>query len=465
MKDSQERLKTGVANLDKILHGGLPRDTVTVFGGTPGSGKTILSQQICFANATPARPAVIFNTLSESTPKTLRYLRPFSFFKESAVGKSVHFVDLGNMLRTKGLAPALAMILEHLRKLKPAFVVIDSFKAFDELSDSREDLRKFTYEVAVNLMAWECTALLLGEFSPDDLASNPLFSIVDGIVVLASREVSGEQQRSVQVVKMRGTDHSRDRHPMTIADNGISIYAPRVTLRNAAATGRAKGGRFRFGVGAFDELTGKGVPYGSSILISGDPGTGKTLFALESIYRGAKEFGEKGIFFSFDESEERLREAGRELGWALDKEIARGMLKVVFMPQLGVPVESTLLRIEEEITALGAKRAAVDSLSMLFYKVDEDPLRRENIIQLATIMQRSGAVGLFTSSDSGASIEGGRFGIEATVVDGIIRLSLVEQGLDNEGYIEVYKLRGAKHRRGRHPFDMGPKGWVVSPRP
>ena len=465
MKHSDERVKTGVSNLDKILHGGLPLKTVTVFGGTPGSGKTILSQQVCFANATPARPAVIFNTLSESTPKTLRYLRPFSFFREDAVGKSVHFVDLGNMLRTKGLAPALQMILEHLRKLRPAFVVIDSFKAFDELSDSREDLRKFTYEVAINLMAWECTALLLGEFAPDDLASNPLFSIVDGIVVLASREVSGEQQRSVQVVKMRGTDHSRDRHPMTISTEGIEVYAPRVTLSRGVEPARAKGARFRFGIEAFDELTGKGVSYGSSLLVSGDPGTGKTLFALETIYRGAKDFGEKGVFFTFDETEERLLETARELGWALDKEIKRGMVKIVFMPQSGIPVETTLLRIEDEIERLGAKRVAVDSLSMLFYKVTEFPLLRENIIQLATIIQRSGAVGLFTSSSPSGAGRNGGFGVEDTVVDGIIRLTLVEQGLDNKGFVEVYKLRGAKHRRGRHPIEMGPGGWVVAPRP
>ncbi len=87
-------------------------------------------------------------------------------------------------------------------------------------------------------MAWECTALLLGEFAPSDLASNPLFSIVDGIVLLSSREVSGEQQRFVQVVKMRGTDHSRDRHAMTIADQGIEVYAPRVTLSGRSVSTR-----------------------------------------------------------------------------------------------------------------------------------------------------------------------------------------------------------------------------------
>ncbi len=78
-------------------------------------------------------------------------------------------------------------------------------------------------------------------------------------------------------------------------------------------------------------------------------------------------------------------------------------------------------------------------------------------------MQRAGAVGLFTSSSPRGAGRNGFFGVEDTVVDGIIRLTLVEQDLDSKGFVEVYKLRGVKHRRGRHPFEMGPGGWVASP--
>lgn len=460
MKHEPEgRVKTGVENLDLLLQGGLPRHTLTVLGGMPGSGKTILSQQICFANATPSRPAVIFNTLSESTPKTLRYARPFAYFDEKAVGKSIHFVDLGDILRTRGLPPALEQIMVHMRKLKPALVVIDSFKTFDELSQSSEDLRKFTYEVAISLMAWECTALLLGEFAMRDIETKPLFSVVDGIIMLASRDVSGERQRFVQVVKMRGTNHSPDSHPMRISDKGLSIYAPRVQIRRRAEEHKERPGRFRFGIETLDQLMGAGVPYGSSLLISGAPGTGKSLLALETIYRGAKEQGEKGLFFSYNETPDRLLAMARELGWSLEKELKRGMAKIIFVPQPEILVEADLLRIEEEIKEFGAKRVAVDSLSTLLHKVSEPALLREKVYQLDTIIQRAGAVGLLTSS-APADIGG----IEETVVDGIIRLTLVEKGLDSEGYVEVCKLRGTKHLRGRHPIEVGEGGLVVAPR-
>src|ERR1700687_872610 len=179
------RIQTGVSNLDAIFNGGLPKGSLTVLSGPPGSGKTILTQRVCFHNASAKSSVLVLSTLSEPTAKTLRYLQQFSFFDPKKLEQGVHFVDLGVMLRTKGLEAATALIMQHLKKIKPAIVVIDSFKAFDDLAKSKEELRKFGYEIAVNLMAWETTAILLGEYGPADYESNPFFSMVDGIVVLS----------------------------------------------------------------------------------------------------------------------------------------------------------------------------------------------------------------------------------------------------------------------------------------
>ena len=203
------RLQTGVPNLDSILNGGLPKGSVTVVAGPPGSGKTILTQQVCFHNASANSRVLSFSTLSEPTAKTLRYLQQFSFFDPKKFNGAVQFVDLGVMLRTTGLEAASKLIMQELKKVKPAIVVIDSFKVFDDLAKSKEELRKFGYEIAVNLMAWETTAILLGEYGAADYESNPFFSIVDGIIVLSQRESLGEAQRFFKIVKMRGTDHKQ----------------------------------------------------------------------------------------------------------------------------------------------------------------------------------------------------------------------------------------------------------------
>ncbi|HMJ52534.1 MAG TPA: ATPase domain-containing protein, partial [Polyangiaceae bacterium] len=365
-KTATVRLETGVRNLDALFTDGLPKGSATIIAGPPGSGKTILTQQICFQNASPKNRVVYFSTLSEPTAKTLRYLKRFTFFDAKKLDESIKFVDLGVLLRTKGLSDLFKLIMETVKQVKPTIVVIDSFKAFDDLAKSAEELRKFGYELAVNLMAWETTTFLLGEYGEQDLRSNPLFSIVDGLMIVSQREESGEHQRFIQVVKMRGVDHSREEHAFVITSNGIEVFAPRLTLQRENQGPTTK--RCKTGISKLDDLLGEGIPYGSSLLIGGVAGTGKTIFLLEFLYRGAQA-GEKGIIFTFEETEERLRAAADGLGWDFDKEIARGMIEVVFIPQPNIMVEVHLLMMKDRVEAAKAVRVAVDSVSVFLHKI------------------------------------------------------------------------------------------------
>jgi len=456
------RIPTGIPNLDLILRGGLPAGSVTMLSGPPGSGKTILTQQISFHNASLKRRTLFFSTLSEPTAKSLLYLQQFSFFEAKRLGEGVSFVDLGVMLRGKGLAAAIALIMDSLKKLKPDIVVIDSFKVFDDLANSPEDLRKFGYELAVNLMAWEATALLLGEYGAADYEGNPFFSIADGSVVLSQREAEGEQQRFLKVVKMRGTDHSHDEHPFLITADGIQVFAPHLALRREASPAGEQE-RCRTHIAKLDELLGPGIPWGSSLLLGGVAGTGKTVLSLEFIYRGALA-GEKGILFSFEETEDRLRAAARGLGWDIGRQIELGMIEIVFIPQPDIMVESHVLMIRERVEAMKAKRVVIDSVSVLLHKVTSPQLSRERIFHLCSIVQNVGAVGFFATDIPYGSVQVSRFGVEETVVDGVIILSATEEGLERERYVEIYKLRNTAHLKGRHNMVIGQGGVSIFPR-
>lgn len=462
------RIHTGVRNLDEVLHGGIPVGELTVFAGTPGAGKTTLAHQIIFKNATPKKPALIFQTLSEPTAKTLRYLGHFEFYDPKKLEDgSVTFIDLGEILRAKGLEQAVELLMTHVKKVKPTFVVIDSFKVFEDLALNREELRKFTYEVAVNLMAWECTAFLLGEFSTNDIETNPLFSIIDGIISLRIRKESGEHQRFIQVLKMRGTDHSRDEHSFAINAEGIEIYAPRVTIQRIPGSDKMLTGngpyRVQLGIPHLDKLLGEGVVSGSTFLISGVAGTGKTLLLLEFIYRGASEFGEKGVFFSFEETKERIIANGKGMGWDIDGQMKKGNIEIVFIPQPNIIVEKDLLMMKDYIEKMGAKRIAVDSSSVFVHKITEPQIVREKMFQLATLVQRSQGVGFFASDIPYGSNKISRFGVEETVVDGIILLtaSSNDKTLRRDRFLEIYKLRNTAHANGRFKIDIGNNGIVI----
>ncbi|WP_437944311.1 ATPase domain-containing protein [Sorangium sp. So ce281] len=460
-KTAIARIETGVRNLDALFGGGLPKGSIVVVAGPPGAGKTILTQQICFHNASARARVLYFSTLSEPTAKTLRYLNQFDFFDPGKIDGGIQFVDLGAILRTKGLDGASRLVMDHVKKVKPSIVVIDSFKVFDDLAKSKEELRKFGYELAINLMAWETTTFFLGEFGQSDIETNPLFSIVDGLIMINQRQESGEQRRVIQIVKMRGTDHSREEHSFAITRAGIDVFAPRLTIHRAAVEGKEP--RLRTGISRLDELLGDGIPRGSTLLIAGVAGTGKTVLSLEFIYRGAKA-GEKGIFFSFEESEARLRATARGLGWDLDAEIERGMVEIVFIPQPDILVEGHLLMLSERILGMKARRVVVDSVSVFLHKVKDPQVDREKVFQLASVIHNAQAVGFLATDIPYGTNQISRFGVEETVVDGVILLSSTEEGLERQRYIEIYKLRNTAHLRGRHSIHIGPGGIIVYPR-
>jgi circadian clock protein KaiC len=458
-----DRLHTGVRNLDGICDGGIVHGSLIAISGPPGSGKTILAQQICFHNATPHERVLYFGTLSEPTAKLLRNLRQFSFFQPEKLGGTIEFVDLGGVGKADAITEASALITSHLKRVKPTIIVIDSFKAFDDLARSRQELRSFGYEIAVTLMAWEATTFLLGEFGPSEYQTNPLFSIVDGLCVMSQREVLGEHQRFLQVVKMRGTGHSRDEHPFAITDRGIDIFAARTLARRDSPRKPAQVERCRTGIAKLDEVIGAGIPRGASLLLSGVAGTGKTVLSLEFLYRGAQA-GEKGILFSFEETEDRLRAAARSFGWQLDREIERGMVEIVFIPQPEIMVEAHLVMMRERIAALGAKRVVIDSLSVFLHKIADPQQYREKVYHLCSIVQNAQAVALFPTDVPYGTTQISRFGVEETVVDGVIVLRSIEEGLERQRYIEVYKLRDSAHLEGRHNMVIGVGGISVFPR-
>ncbi|WP_437603229.1 ATPase domain-containing protein [Sorangium sp. So ce590] len=460
-KTAIARIETGVRNLDALLDGGLPKGSVIVIAGPPGAGKTILTQQICFHNASATARVLYFNTLSEPTAKTLRFLSQFDFFDAKQLDEAIQFVDLGAIFRTKGLDGTSALIMEHVKKVKPAMVVIDSFKVFDDLAGSKEELRKFGYELAISLMAWETTTFLLGEFGQSEIETNPLFSIVDGLILARQREESGEQRRVLQIVKMRGTDHSRDEHAFIITQAGIDVFAPRLTIHREDVGGNEP--RLKTGISRLDDLLGDGIPRGSSLLIAGVAGTGKTVLSLEFIYRGAKA-GERGIYFSFEESEARLLATARGLGWDIDAEIERGMIEIVFIPQPNIMVEGHLLMMNERILGMKARRVAVDSVSVFLHKVKDPQIDREKIFQLASVVHNAQAVGFFATDIPYGANQISRFGVEETVVDGVVLLSSTEEGLERQRYIEIYKLRNTAHLKGRHSIMIGPTGIIIYPR-
>src|SRR5512138_2402142 len=148
------RVSTGVAGLDEVLGGGIPARSITVLSGEPGSGKTVLALQLLFHAARQGKRSLYFTTLSEPSLKLVRHMQGFRFFDPRLLDERVRIVDLGSTLRAHDPETALSTVAERVEESEPDLVVIDSFKAFHDLSAEPLRTRTLTYDLAVQMASW-----------------------------------------------------------------------------------------------------------------------------------------------------------------------------------------------------------------------------------------------------------------------------------------------------------------------
>src|SRR5258708_5804012 len=158
-----EVLNTGVPNLDIVLGGGIPTGSFNLIAGGPGVGKTILSHQLMYYNATPERQAIHFTVLGEPVAKLLRYQSRLSFFDSAKVGTSIRYVDIGDVIRKEGLERGLDVITSRVERHSPGLVIIDSVRAVREISrrEGEYSLRSFAYDLSQVAVVWNTTTFML----------------------------------------------------------------------------------------------------------------------------------------------------------------------------------------------------------------------------------------------------------------------------------------------------------------
>ena len=454
---------TGVPNLDALLGGGLPANTLNIVAGEPGTGKTILAQQAMFhyVREHPGSRVLYLTTLSEPAMKVIRYLQGFTFYDPEAFGDSVVYRDVGGFLREHPTPELLEEIIRQVEEIQPAILCIDSFKAIRDLMPAQEDFRRFCYDLSVRLASAACTTLLIGEYDDVETAEGAEFAVADGIVQLKRTMLDGEPARLVQVKKMRGQAMNMGSYPFAISRDGIRVFTPELTLQRIDMAQAEDAQRLPLGAPGLDDLLLGGVPRGRSIILSGVSGSGKTTLALQFLMEGAKR-GERGIFYSFEETTERLVSLASGFGWDMQRHLDAGTIRVVSIPVTAIRVDENLEDMMREVQEFHPARLVLDSFSAFLAKIKESATQRDKAFHLADLVHRAHAVALLIS-DVPAHEAGrvSRFGVEETVVDGTIVLSTDLRGGKRVRYIEVYKMRTTDHVRGRHRMDIGSGGLRV----
>ncbi len=456
-------MSTGVTNLDSVLGGGIPVYSLNILAGSPGSGKTILAQQMLFNFVSNQRSAkgIYLSTLSEPSVKVVRYMQYFDFFDGTVFGERVIYRDLGTFLYEEPLSAMAEQILGVVNQYEAELLIIDSFKAIHDLTENQGEFRRFCYDLSVRLASSRCTTFLVTECDRNQITQGAEFAIADGIFYLSTSKQGGEQSRFFQIYKLRGRDSHMEPFPFTISNKGIRILSPALTLRRQIGNLEREQQLMNTGIPGLDRLLKGGIPLGRSIILSGVSGTGKTTFSLQFLIAGAS-MNEKGLLFSFEETPDRLYRTAAGFGWDLESLVSQGILRIIFVPQTDIRLEEQLENIVEAVESFQPQRFVLDSLSVFLYKVADGATQREKTFQLATMVQRVGGVGLLiTDIPAEEKFRISRFGVEETIADGTIVLSTEMVDNRRDRYLEVFKMRAADYINGRHRLEITPHGIEV----
>jgi circadian clock protein KaiC len=454
------RIHTGIENLDDILGGGFPTASINLIAGGPGTGKTMLIQQIAYSIATPERRILYLTTVSEPMHKVLRYVQTLPFFDAEKVGGAIRYEDIGSMLQKGSVAEVMGIVGELVQREAPAVVIIDSFKALSDLASDSQKFRRSLYKLAGELTASGCTTFLLGEYTSEDMQRLPEFAVADAIVELTNERRGIRTFRYLSVAKLRGSGFVDGRHAMRLTDRGVQLF-PRFRTPESPVAYEASAERTSIGVPELDEILGGGLLSGSTMLAMGPTGTGKTILGLSFALAAAKR-GEHAVFVSFQEDATQLRAIAAKFGWDIQRSVDAGQLTMLCVSPVELDVDEHIIKIVEAIDASKAGHVVIDSVSDLeasSYDQERFVAYMYSLIQYCK--DRGLSLFLTMENNETADLSGWTQSGVSRIADTVLYLGNHREGHRMLREMRVLKTRGSAHDHDVHLVDITATGFHV----
>jgi circadian clock protein KaiC len=452
----ERRISTGNPEADAILGGGIPRNSINIVMGQPGTGKSIFAEQLAFRNAGPDRPILYLTTLSEPLTKMVRYLQRFAFFDESKLGSQVLYEDIGPELLAGGVAALLNCVEKAITSSGPKILIIDSFRALHDLAPAPAELRRVLYELTGLLSAYDTTAFFIGEYTDEDARTLPEFAVADGILQFLRNPLSTRDERFMRVLKLRGSQYMEGLHAFRIGAEGLEIF-PRLVSPRIPEDYTILEERTPTGIEGLDDLLGGGVWRGSTTVMAGPTGSGKTTASLQFVLEGVRR-GEPCLYANFQENPIQLARCLRGLGADVD-EVKRQGLHLIYASPVELQVDSIIVALFREIERAGIRRVVIDSVGDLMAAASDPQRLHDYLYALAQHFTVKGVTSFLTfesvgDPDDAANNIGGRV---SYMSDNIVILSSAVTEDARRG-LAVVKQRASAHDRGLHRLDITEKG-------
>ena len=457
------RAKTGITGLDDILAGGLPRDRIYLVQGDPGVGKTTLALQFLMEGARDGERC-LYITLSETTAEIQDVaashawsLDGIELVELSAVEQSMRLED--NTLFEPSevdLQETTATLLAHVDRVRPQRVVFDSLSELRLLAQSALRYRRQILSFKSYFADKQCTVLLLDDRTSrdDDLQ---LQSLAHGVIALEqTMPTFGEERRQLRIQKLRGLKFRGGRHDCRISTGGIEVYPRIVAAEHEEPFVEAQ---LSSGIAELDNLLGGGLDKGTSTLIIGPAGAGKSAVAVQYAAAAAAR-GERAVVFAFDERVATLLVRSRSLGIEIDRYLAN---RTLVLQQID-PSEMTPGEFAHHVRTCveaGATIIVIDSLNGYLQAMPEEKLLLVQLHELLGYLSHKGVCtilvmaqhGLIGAMESPTDV--------SYVADAVLLLRYFEAGGRIRKAISVVKKRSGRHETTIRELTLGPSGVIV----
>lgn len=452
------RLPTGIAGLDEILLGGFLQDRIHLIGGAPGTGKTTLALSFLLEGA--ARGERCLYLTNSETPGEIEALARSHEWDLSGVdvvpweessGKAGTEYTIFSPAEVE-LETTLAHLFEEVERRQPQRLVIDSLSGLRIPAGDPALYRRQIQNLRTFLKDRDCTALL----AEDTHESSETRTIVHGIVHLEQHPSNyGRDRRTIRVVKMRGSDFVSGHHDFAIRRGGLVVF-PRLVAAAHAPVLRAE--LVGSGCAELDALAGGGLPRGTSTLLLGPAGTGKSTVA--ALYaHAAAERGEPVAVYLFDEAPPlwAIRSAG--LGLDVGPHIESGRIRVTHLDPAEISVGEFSARVVQAVEEQGARVVLIDSLNGFLHAIPGEETLPLHLRELLSYLSRRDVLSLLVMSQHGLVDSEVMSPVDVSfIADNVMVFRYFHTSRRLRRAVSVVKKRAGPHERTTRELETTPGG-------
>jgi circadian clock protein KaiC len=472
-------VQTGIEGLDVILMGGIPRTNVILVEGSTGSGKTLLGVEFIYRGIVEFDEPGIIVVFEVSPDKLIRDAATLGWdLAALQAQKKLQIVFTSPQVLDQELRSPDSLLLETASEMGAQRIFIDGIGLLRQASNTGAALtatgpgsyRETLQQLIEGLNREHLTTMLsheVGEQAESQLSSEAAASLVDTVIKLGRNLTNRRVLRTVEIVKSRGQDYEHGEHTLVINNgHGLEVFRRvQAPMRHNLNQPTSMAKRSVIGVEALDSLLGGGIFDGSTTMVVGLSGVGKTVLGTQILREGALKQGKRGLLISLDEHPAQIVRNAKTLGLDLQAQIDDGSIHVMFDSPQELNIDAHFAKITRTIEEHDIQRMVIDGMTSYSTALGDQSIYRDFFHALVAFSKHRLMTTFFSYENPeflGLSTFMPDFPV-SSIVDNIILLSLVEINSSLRRCLTVVKARGSPHEFDSREYVIGEGGITLLP--